>query len=100
MNHTRADSTERQSYREADVPMPQVIGLFRDAWDENGTALGWLPLAWGLRMPDGSAITASAHGPLGVTLWLTVDDAASALDAHVTVVEPRHVAKLRRAGWT
>jgi hypothetical protein len=81
-------------------PLPQVLGLFQEEWDEGGTAFGWRPVAWGLRMPDGSAVTLPVDSPMGVSLWLTVEDAATALDAFVAVITPRHVSNVGRTEWT
>jgi hypothetical protein len=69
--------------------VPRLLAFYRDLWDEDGTAVGWEPIAWGLRFADGSALSISIAGPPSVTLWQSVEDATEALDAYVDTAEPR-----------
>jgi hypothetical protein len=69
--------------------VPRLLAFYRDLWDEDGTAVGWEPIAWGLRFADGSALSISIGGPPSVTLWQSVEDATEALDAYVDTAEPR-----------
>jgi hypothetical protein len=81
---------------ESDPITPRLLGFFQDVYDDDGNAVGWEVVAWGLRVPGGCTVTASMESPPRVSLWLTVDDAATALDAHIDTVEPRHVARFWR----
>jgi hypothetical protein len=69
--------------------VPRLLAFYQDQWDEDGTALGWRPVAWGLRFADGSAVSISVEGKPAVTLWQSVEDATEALDAYVDTPEPR-----------
>jgi hypothetical protein len=69
--------------------VPRLLAFYKDLWDEDGTAVGWEPIAWGLRFADGSALSISISGPPSVTLWQSVEDATEALDAYVDTAEPR-----------
>jgi hypothetical protein len=69
--------------------VPRLLAFYQDLWDEDGTAIGWKPVAWGLRFGDGSAVSVSIEGKPSVTLWHSVDDALAALDAFVDTPEPR-----------
>lgn len=69
--------------------VPRLLAFYRDLWDDDGTAVGWQPIAWGLRFADGSALSISIEGPPSVTLWQSVEDATEALDAYVDTAEPR-----------
>jgi hypothetical protein len=69
--------------------VPRLLAFYKDLWDDDGTAVGWQPIAWGLRFADGSALSISIEGPPSVTLWQSVEDATEALDAYVDTAEPR-----------
>ena len=69
--------------------VPRLLAFYQDLWDEDGTALGWRPIAWGLRFADGSAISVNIDGKPAVTLWQSLEDATEALDAYVDTPEPR-----------
>jgi hypothetical protein len=69
--------------------VPRLLAFYQDLWDEDGTAVGWRPVAWGLRFHDGSALSISIEGRPSVTLWHSVEDATEALDAYVDTAEPR-----------
>lgn len=69
--------------------VPRLLAFYQDLWDEDGTALGWRPIAWGLRFADGSAISINIEGKPAVTLWQSLEDATEALDAYVDTPEPR-----------
>jgi hypothetical protein len=69
--------------------VPRLLAFYQDLWDDDGTALGWRPVAWGLRFADGSAISINVEGKPSVTLWHSLEDAAEALDAYVDTPEPR-----------
>jgi hypothetical protein len=69
--------------------VPRLLAFYQDLWDEDGTALGWRPIAWGLRFADGSAISINIDGKPAVTLWQSLEDATEALDAYVDTPEPR-----------
>jgi hypothetical protein len=73
----------------APVLVPRLLAFYRDAWDDDGTAIGWQTIAWGLVFADGSAISVPVDPPMSVTLWHSVDDALAALDAYVDHPEPR-----------
>lgn len=75
---------------------PPLLGFYRDLYDDAGNAVGWETIAWGLHMPDGPAVTVSVERPPRVSVWLNPDDAATALDAQVDTVAPRHVAQFGR----
>jgi hypothetical protein len=69
--------------------VPRLLAFYQDLWDEDGAAVGWKPIAWGLRFADGSAISVNVEGRPSVTLWNSLDDATEALDAYVDTPEPR-----------
>jgi hypothetical protein len=69
--------------------VPRLLAFYQDLWDDDGTAVGWRPIAWGLRFHDGSALSISIEGRPSVTLWHSVEDATEALDAYVDTAEPR-----------
>ena len=69
--------------------VPRLLAFYQDLWDDDGTAMGWRPLARGLRFADGSAITVNIEGRPSVTLWHSIEDATEALDAYVDTPEPR-----------
>ncbi len=69
--------------------VPRLLAFYQDLWDDDGTAVGWRPVAWGLRFHDGSALSISIEGRPSVTLWHSVEDATEALDAYVDTAEPR-----------
>lgn len=69
--------------------VPRLLAFYQDQWDEDGTALGWRPVAWGLRFADGSAVSISVEGKPSVTLWQSVEDATEHLEAYVDTAEPR-----------
>jgi hypothetical protein len=69
--------------------VPRLLAFYQDMWDDDGTAVGWQPIAWGLRFADGSAISVNVEGRPSVTLWHSVEDATAALDAYVDTAEPR-----------
>jgi hypothetical protein len=69
--------------------VPRLLAFYQDLWDDDGTALGWRPIAWGLRFADGSAISVNIEGRPSVTLWHSIEDATEALDAYVDTPEPR-----------
>lgn len=77
-------TSARHSYH-----VPRLLAFYQDQWDEDGTALGWRPVAWGLRFADGSAVSISVEGKPSVTLWQSVEDATEALEAYVDTAEPR-----------
>lgn len=78
--------------------VPRLLAFYQDLWDEDGTAVGWKPVAWGLRFADGSAISVSIEGRPSVTLWQSLEDATEALDAYVDTPEPRTHLTGRPAG--
>jgi hypothetical protein len=69
--------------------VPRLLAFYQDLWDDDGTPVGWRPIAWGLRFADGSAVSVNIEGKPSVTLWHSVDDALAALDAFVDTPEPR-----------
>ena len=69
--------------------VPRLLAFYQDLWDDDGTAMGWRPIAWGLRFADGSAISVNIEGRPSVTLWHSIEDATEALDAYVDTPEPR-----------
>jgi hypothetical protein len=77
-----AQSTERTS------DLPRVLAFYKDTWDDDGTAVGWTTVAWGLALPDGGAVTVPLEGQPSATLWLSVSDAAEALAAYVDTPTP------------
>ena len=68
--------------------VPRLLAFYQDLWDDDGTAMGWRPIAWGLRFADGSAISVNIEGRPSVTLWHSLEDATEALDAYVDTPEP------------
>lgn len=78
--------------------VPRLLAFYQDLWDDDGTAVGWKPIAWGLRFADGSAISISIEGRPSVTLWQSLEDATEALDAYVDTPEPRTHLSGRPAG--
>lgn len=78
------DSGTSSSYH-----VPRLLAFYQDLWDDDGTALAWRPVAWGLRFADGSAISVNVEGKPSVTLWHSLEDAVEALDAYVDTPEPR-----------
>jgi hypothetical protein len=77
-----AQSTERTS------DLPRVLAFYMDTWDDDGIALGWTTVAWGLALPNGAAVTVPLEGQPSATLWLSVSDAAEALGAYVDTPNP------------
>jgi hypothetical protein len=69
--------------------VPRLLAFYQDLWDEDGTAIGWKPIAWGMCFADGSAISVNVDGRPSVTLWQSLEDATEALDAYVDTPEPR-----------
>jgi hypothetical protein len=69
--------------------VPRLLAFYQDLWDDDGAAVGWKPIAWGLRFADGSAISVNVEGRPSVTLWNSLEDATEALDAYVDTPEPR-----------
>jgi hypothetical protein len=82
MPDPETQSTDRTS------DLPRVLAFYRDTWDDDGTAVGWMTVAWGLALPNGAAVTVPLEGPPSATLWSTVGDAAEALDAYVDTPTP------------
>lgn len=69
--------------------MPRLVAFYQDVVDDEVAAsVGWRTIAWGLVLPDGSALTVPVDGPRAVTLWHGLDDAAAALDAYVDAPDP------------
>ena len=68
--------------------LPRVLAFYRDTWDDDGTAVGWRTVAWGLALPNGAAVTVPLDGPPSATLWSSLGDAAEALDAYVDAPAP------------
>jgi hypothetical protein len=69
--------------------VPRLLAFYQDLWDEDGTPVGWKPVAWGLRFADGSTVSVNVEGKPSVTLWHSIEDALTALDAFVDTPEPR-----------
>ncbi|MGH9209623.1 MAG: hypothetical protein ACRD2C_02975 [Acidimicrobiales bacterium] len=69
--------------------VPRLLAFYQDLWDDDGTPVGWKPIAWGLRFADGSAVSVNIEGKPAVSLWHSVADALAALDAFVDTPEPR-----------
>jgi hypothetical protein len=69
--------------------VPRLLAFYQDLWDDDGTPVGWKPIAWGLRFADGSAVSVNIEGKPSVTLWHSVEDALASLDAFVDTPEPR-----------
>jgi hypothetical protein len=63
--------------------MPRVLAFYRDVIDDGGSVIGWRTIAWGLAFGDGSAVSIPIGRPVSVTLWPSLEDAATALDAHI-----------------
>jgi hypothetical protein len=68
--------------------LPRVLAFYHDTWDDDGIAVGWKTVAWGLALPNGAAVTVPLDGPPSATLWPSVGDAAEALDAYVDSPAP------------
>jgi hypothetical protein len=68
---------------------PRLLGFYQDVWDDDGTSVGWAPVAWGLLFGDGSVISIPVGRVVHVSLWHSLDDAVSALDADVDTPDPR-----------
>jgi hypothetical protein len=68
--------------------LPRVLAFYQDTWADDGTAIGWRTVAWGLALTGGAAVTVPIEGPPTATLWPSVDDAATALDAYVDTPAP------------
>lgn len=69
--------------------VPRLLAFYHDVVDEDAAAsVGWRTIAWGLVLPDGSALTVPVDGPRAVTLWHSLDDAAATLDAYVDAPDP------------
>jgi hypothetical protein len=71
------------------VVAPRLLAFYQDAWDDDGTAMGWRTVGWGLVLSDGSAITIPVEAPVRVTVWRSVHDAVADLDAYVDDLGPR-----------
>lgn len=70
--------------------VPRLLAFYRDVVDEDlGAAVGWQTVAWGMALADGSAVSVPVNGPLAVTVWPSLDEAAAALDAYVDTPDPR-----------
>lgn len=69
--------------------VPRLLAFYQDLWDDDGTPVGWRPIAWGLRFADGSAVSVTIEGKPSVSLWHSVEDALAALDAFVDTPNPR-----------
>ena len=88
---TATEPQERGTNRE-DGPesvLPRLLAFYRDSWDGDGVATGWHTVAWGLALPDGTAISVPVTGPTAVTVWTSLEDALFTLDAYVDDVVPR-----------
>lgn len=71
--------------------LPTLLALYDETYD-GPVAVGWKLIAWALQLPgDHGAVTIAVGGPTSVTLWASLEDAVTALDAHVDEVNPRHV---------
>jgi hypothetical protein len=73
----------------APVVTPRLLAFYQDGWDDDGTAIGWRTVAWGLVFGDGSAISIPGEPPVCVTLWHSVEDAVAARDATIDNPDPR-----------
>ena len=71
------------------VDLPRVLAFYRDVIDDDGTVTGWRTIAWGLTFGDGSTVSIAVGRPVSVTLWTSLEDAATALDAHIDTPDPR-----------
>lgn len=69
--------------------VPRLLAFYQDLWDDDGTPIGWKPVAWGLRFSDGSAVSVNIEGKPSVTLWHSVEDALAEMDAFVDTPDPR-----------
>jgi hypothetical protein len=98
MSAPRGDAvSEPQADGRAEPIPPKLLAFYRDDYDDDGNAVGWVSVAWAVKLPDGPAVTVSADLPPRVSVWLTLEDAAEALGApEVDTVDPRHVAQLWR----
>lgn len=72
---------------------PRLVGLYRDLWDDDGTALGWEVVAWAVVHGSGHVVTVPVEGVVSATTWLTLDDACKELEAQVCEVRPRPYAQ-------
>jgi hypothetical protein len=73
---------------------PRLVALTHDVWDDAGNAVGWQIVAWGVLLPGGTAVTMPFGGPASAAVWLTLDDACTAMDgAQVCEVRPRPYAQ-------
>jgi hypothetical protein len=63
--------------------IPRAVAFYQA--EGEGSSLGWRVVAWGLRHPDGWIAVASPHAPRTVSLWRSVEDAESALNAFVDI---------------
>jgi hypothetical protein len=77
------DATQRAFH------VPRVLAFYEDVWDNDGNVIAWRTIAWGLAIADGFVVTIPVGQPTSATLWLGLEDAAAALDAHVDAIDPR-----------
>lgn len=78
------------SLTEAAVPQPpRLVALLHETWDDHGNTIGWTVVGWGLVFPDKSAVTVPAAGSASATLWQSLDDALTRMDAQLCDVNPR-----------
>jgi hypothetical protein len=84
-----AEGPSRRTTASGDhLAMPRLLAFYQDAWDDDGTAVGWHTIAWGLALANGAAVTVPADGAPTATLWPTIDAAVEALDAYVDSPAP------------
>jgi hypothetical protein len=81
----------------SDPPVPRLLGLYRDGFDEDGTPATWVPIGWAVELPGRGAITIPLEGPIGVSIWQDLDDAKKTLDAYVDEISPRRRPSLRQS---
>lgn len=72
---------------------PRLVGLFSEYYDDDGNAVGWTVIAWGLVFPDKSVVTVPAVGMVSATVWQSLDDAQRSMDVQTCEVNPRPYAK-------
>lgn len=72
--------------------VPRVLSFYRDVLDHDGTVTGYETIAWGLTLADGSALSTSVRPPASVTIWASLEDAATAMDAFIDTPDPRRPA--------
>lgn len=68
---------------------PRLLGLYEDDLDAGGTVVGWRVVAWAVELPGGPTVTVPPTAPTNVTMWHSLEDAATALDAYVDEIQPR-----------